>query len=293
MKLRFKNNPLFLGVISSSGLVFFYLSFLTLFNGVSHAVDQFKLYSNFILLLSIGFGVQVGLFFYMHKKINDAKTMKATSGMSAGSMIACCAHHVTDLIPVLGISAFGLFLANYQKVFMIFGILSNLIGISFMLREMQKLGLLQNSFMKNFSMNQVFKTTTVVSILFFIGYALAFQPPGSGIDVSQSTNVLTGFAMLSDSQLGVVFDVLPIIESNQLVFDIAINNHKYDLDFDLTKVSTLTLDNGSILRPVLWEGNSGGHHVYGKLYFQNLRDFKSFKLEINALETIRIFEWLN
>lgn len=47
-------------------------------------------------------------------------------------MVACCAHHLVDLIPILGLSAATLFLSEYQEQFLIFGIVANLIGMGMM-----------------------------------------------------------------------------------------------------------------------------------------------------------------
>jgi hypothetical protein len=56
--------------------------------------------------------------------------------------VACCIHHVTDVLPILGLSAAAGFLTRYQRPFMLVGLAMNLIGISVMLfvlyRERQK-----------------------------------------------------------------------------------------------------------------------------------------------------------
>jgi hypothetical protein len=49
-------------------------------------------------------------------------------------MVACCAHHVTDVLPLVGLTAAATFLANWKIPFMIVGLLTNLIGIIVMLR---------------------------------------------------------------------------------------------------------------------------------------------------------------
>jgi hypothetical protein len=58
-------------------------------------------------------------------------------------MVACCLHHVTDVLPVLGLSAAATFLTRYQRPFMLASLGVNLIGILVMLfilyRERKKL----------------------------------------------------------------------------------------------------------------------------------------------------------
>ena len=44
-------------------------------------------------------------------------------------MVACCAHHITDIMPLLGLSAAATFLAEYRIPFMVVGLATNLIGI--------------------------------------------------------------------------------------------------------------------------------------------------------------------
>ena len=69
--------------------------------------------------------------------------MGACGGTSATAMVACCIHHVTDVLPILGLSAAASFLTRYQRPFMLTGLAMNLIGIGVMLfvlyRERQKL----------------------------------------------------------------------------------------------------------------------------------------------------------
>ena len=50
-------------------------------------------------------------------------------------------HHVADILPLLGISAASLFFIKYQSFFLAIGVASNLLGITLMLRLIQKQGL--------------------------------------------------------------------------------------------------------------------------------------------------------
>jgi hypothetical protein len=49
--------------------------------------------------------------------------------MSTAAMVACCAHHVTDVLPILGLTAAATFLAEYRIAFMLMGLGMTLIGI--------------------------------------------------------------------------------------------------------------------------------------------------------------------
>ena len=65
-------------------------------------------------------------------------TVVTTGSISTGSMIACCLHHVVDVLPILGLSAIAFFLSQYQSLFLALGVVANLIGITFMFFTIQK-----------------------------------------------------------------------------------------------------------------------------------------------------------
>jgi len=52
-------------------------------------------------------------------------------------MVACCAHHLADVLPLLGLSAAASFLATYKIPFMLLGLTMNLIGIVLILRRIR------------------------------------------------------------------------------------------------------------------------------------------------------------
>jgi hypothetical protein len=69
--------------------------------------------------------------------------MGTSGGTSVTAMVACCLHHVTDVLPILGLSAAATFLTRYQRPFMLAGLGMNIVGIIVMLvvlyRERKKL----------------------------------------------------------------------------------------------------------------------------------------------------------
>jgi len=74
--------------------------------------------------------------------------MGTSGGTSVTAMVACCLHHATDVLPLLGLSAAATFLTRYQRPFMILGLGMNIFGIIFMLtvlyREYQRIRPIQN-----------------------------------------------------------------------------------------------------------------------------------------------------
>jgi len=50
-------------------------------------------------------------------------------------MLACCAHHLTDVLPILGLSGAAVFLNAYKTPLLWLGIVMNLAGIVYLLRQ--------------------------------------------------------------------------------------------------------------------------------------------------------------
>jgi hypothetical protein len=132
------------GVSGSVFLLAIYFVTLTLSNSFAHALEELKALGVWIALLTIGFGIQTGLFVYVRRSLKARANAQATAsmaaagGMSATAMVACCMHHLTDILPILGVSAASLFLIKYQSFFLAIGVGSNLVGITVMLRLIQR-----------------------------------------------------------------------------------------------------------------------------------------------------------
>jgi hypothetical protein len=54
------------------------------------------------------------------------------------AMVACCAHHVTDVLPILGLTAAATFLADYRVAFMLLGLGTTIVGIIYMVVILMK-----------------------------------------------------------------------------------------------------------------------------------------------------------
>ncbi len=128
-------------VLGSLGLfAFYYILLLLITKDFRHPFTQFAELQPWMSILIVGFGVQVGLYSLLKKgfrlNLNQKKDTKvaATAGgaMSGISMVACCAHHAVDVLPILGVSGAALFLTEYQKEFLLLGIVANAIGILYM-----------------------------------------------------------------------------------------------------------------------------------------------------------------
>ncbi len=277
------NKYALIGLFGSALLLAFYFIIASLLGGVSFALDNFVKLRYWMIPLVVGFGVQIGMFFYvrqeMHKKATG--TAAASTGASATSMVACCAHHIADIAPFLGISTLGLFLTKYQSTFLLIGILSNVLGITYMAS-------LVNAKISKSKIKTMFYSLLVLSIIIvFISYYFISKSE-SPTGISKNINQIP-FETLTSNENNVEFQVTPL---SPLEFQIVIDTHSVDLDFDLTQISILYDDIGNAYKPLRWEGSEpGGHHRSGILKFPSInKNAKSIMLVITD-STTREFNW--
>lgn len=138
-------------LLGSAFIAAFYFGILTWAQGWAYAAGQFSRDRWYVLPIIIGFGIQSALYAILRFRLfvparttgHGGALMGASGGTSATAMIACCIHHVTDVLPILGLSAAASFLTRYQRPFMLVGLAMNFVGILVMLvvlyRERQKL----------------------------------------------------------------------------------------------------------------------------------------------------------
>jgi len=131
------------GIGATLLLTLVYGGILTLAAGLSHALEQASSLWYLMTPLVVGFGMQAGLLSFIRQTMRERRavataSVTATGGLSAGSMAACCAHHLTDVLPLIGLSGLAAFLSDYQVSFIIMGILSNIVGIIIMLETIQR-----------------------------------------------------------------------------------------------------------------------------------------------------------
>jgi cation transport ATPase len=133
--------PVAFGALGALALLGLYLGIISVAESPAHAWQQLRQDLWSVVPITLGFGVQAGLF--SHLRLNvlrrpSAALPAAGGGTSTAAMVACCAHHVTDVLPFLGLSAAAVFLNQYRIWFMAAGIGMNLIGIAVMLKTIRK-----------------------------------------------------------------------------------------------------------------------------------------------------------
>ena len=139
--------PLAAFLLGSAFIASFYIGILTWAQGWDYASSQFMRDRWYVVPIILGFSIQAALYSILRFRLFTPLTstghagsmtpikgvMGTSGGTSATAMIACCIHHVTDVLPILGLSAAASFLTRYQRPFMLVGLAMNLIGIGVML----------------------------------------------------------------------------------------------------------------------------------------------------------------
>ncbi|MBI4759419.1 MAG: hypothetical protein HY783_10565, partial [Chloroflexi bacterium] len=134
------------GMAGSVALVLLYILIIGLASrSLDHVWELMGTDLWLVIPIVLGFGTQVGLYAYVRKGLylrhstRSATTLTATgTGTSTVSMVACCAHHVSDVLPLIGTSGAVIFLSRYRTPFMLGGVIINILGILFMLRMIRR-----------------------------------------------------------------------------------------------------------------------------------------------------------
>ncbi|MEW6240798.1 MAG: hypothetical protein AB1564_08330 [Chloroflexota bacterium] len=138
-------------LLGSSLIAGVYFGILAWAQGWDYAASQFALNRWYVVPIWTAFGIQAALYSILRFRLfvptasagHTGAMMGTSGGTSVTAMVACCLHHVTDVLPILGLSAAATFLTRYQRPFMLIGLGTEIIGIILMLvvlyRERQKL----------------------------------------------------------------------------------------------------------------------------------------------------------
>lgn len=134
--------PLIHGTLALLLLLGLYFLILTLVSGWGFAQSQFGTYWYFIISLAIGFGIQIGLYRYLKQLLANSqgsgKVLGVTGTTSTVAMISCCAHYLTNVLPILGTIGLVTFIAQYQTQFFWVGLIFNLAGIFYMVLKIKQ-----------------------------------------------------------------------------------------------------------------------------------------------------------
>ena len=131
------------GLIASGALAVFYAAVVGgASRSLEHLTDQAG--TDWYLLLPIiaGFGVQVALLVELrHRHRIHAHAMAASgagAGASTAGMIACCAHHIADLVPFLGATGVAAFLTDWRVPLLVVAVGVNAVAIAIAVRRLRR-----------------------------------------------------------------------------------------------------------------------------------------------------------
>jgi hypothetical protein len=138
--------PIAAGLLGAGLLTLLYFGIVSWAESPQHAVELFWQDRWLVLPIILGFGIQAALYTILKKRLfmpvlstgPSGALTGAGGGMSSVAMVACCAHHAADVLPILGLTAAAAFLAEYRIAFMLVGLSTTLIGIVVMLTILYK-----------------------------------------------------------------------------------------------------------------------------------------------------------
>jgi Cu+-exporting ATPase len=127
--------PVTAGAVAFAVLLAVYLGLLTAVSGWGFTLDQLAAYWYFILALAAGFGLQVGLYTRLKQLVGALgphRSVVAASGTtSTAAMVSCCAHYLTNILPVVGASGLVALVSQYQVELFWLGLSASAAGTAF------------------------------------------------------------------------------------------------------------------------------------------------------------------
>lgn len=139
---RVSGRPVRTGVLAAGALVAGYSLIVGLSSrSWSHLLAQWRLDAWFIALVAIGFGTQMALYSHVRRVVRGDGTAAAVAAggtaTSTTAMVACCLHHLGDVVPFLGLSGAATFLIQYKAPVVLLSLGANGVGIALMVRTLR------------------------------------------------------------------------------------------------------------------------------------------------------------
>lgn len=106
-------------------LAFYFAALTILGRGWGFAWSRFAQYWWLVLSIAATFAGQVYL-------STNLKMAAGSGGISGAAMVACCAHHVAEFLPFLGLFTAASFIIRYQFQFMLLALLLNLASLFYL-----------------------------------------------------------------------------------------------------------------------------------------------------------------
>ncbi len=131
------------GILANGILLGAYFAILSFVSGWGFAQNQFFQFWYFIVALSLGFGIQIGLYSYLKSVITRAGAglagVVAVSGTTSTlAMVSCCAHYLVNILPIIAVSGVVSLVGQYQIELFWVGLAFNIAGIIYIGRKIIK-----------------------------------------------------------------------------------------------------------------------------------------------------------
>lgn len=117
-----------------------YFAIFTALQGWDYAYGQFSSNRAYVIPIWLAFGVQAAIYAVLRFRLlvpnassaHGGALLGTSGGTSITTMVACCLHHIADVLPILGISVAATFHKRYQRPFMRLSLALNLSAIAVM-----------------------------------------------------------------------------------------------------------------------------------------------------------------
>lgn len=117
------------------------------------------------------------------------------------------------------------------------------------------------------------------------------QTQAQGTDQTQKNSLSSQIKSMG----AVEVEITPTkLKSGQdMVFELSLNTHSVDLDYNYTQILTVEDNEGNTYKATNWSGGNSGHHLSGQIEFEPLsKDTQSIKLNVSRIDDQKeVFEW--
>lgn len=132
------------GAAAASAMALFYIVVVWVASGsIAHLTDQVRADWYILLPIVAGFGAQVGLMVELRHRRQLLRGQIAAGSTGAGvstvGMVACCAHHLAELLPISGATAAATFLYGSRLPLMVAGLGLNAVALTLAMRRLRSL----------------------------------------------------------------------------------------------------------------------------------------------------------
>lgn len=126
------------------------------------------------------------------------------------------------------------------------------------------------------------KVMIPLTLLLLVILGWMFISTSNEQSTAESTPQMNFYESKSGEMGAVMVEITPVSPSK---YEITLNTHSVDLDFDFTSIIRLEDDLGNVRTPKSWSGSSGGHHLTGTLEFSDINsDMVSATIIVSEIE---------